>query len=81
MLRDTVNTDFGEAAGMTVYRINVDDTKPLEETADWIAMSISSVLDQMFPDQHQEAMRLVVQRLNMTVGQETGRSAWCRRSS
>ena len=44
---------------MTMSRIDVDSTKSMEEVADWLAMSASSLLDHMFPDQWDEAIILL----------------------
>jgi hypothetical protein len=56
----------GHAAGV---QIEVRESKSLEETADWLAMSASAVLHELFPDQWQQAMTLMVQRINETVAE------------
>jgi hypothetical protein len=58
----------GEGAMARVHQIEVKEGKTIEETADWLAMSVSAVLHELFPDQWQQAMTLTVQRIN-----ETGR--------
>jgi hypothetical protein len=50
-----------------VHQIEVREGKSLEETADWLAMSASAVLHELFPDQWQQAMTLMVQRINERV--------------
>jgi hypothetical protein len=52
------------------FQIKVEAGRSVEETADWIAMSASTILDELFPDQWKEAMTLLAQRINETVREE-----------
>jgi len=53
-----------------LYQIRVEAGKSIEDTADWLAMSVSTVLDELFPGQWKQAMTLMAERINATVREE-----------
>ena len=52
------------------FQIKVENGKSMEATADWLAMSASTILEELFPEQWREAMALVAQRISQTIRQE-----------
>jgi hypothetical protein len=47
-----------------VLRIKIEEGRSIAETADWLAMSTSAVLDKLFPAQSGEGMKLMVRRID-----------------
>ena len=50
-----------------IFQIEVEEGRSMQETTDWLAMSASSILDELFPDQWREAMTLMALRINLEV--------------
>jgi hypothetical protein len=52
------------------FHIKVEAGRSLEDTADWLAMSASAILNELFPEQWREGLTLIVQRINEKVRED-----------
>jgi hypothetical protein len=55
-----------------VLRIKIEEGRSIEETADWLAMSASAVLDKLFPAHSREGMKFMVRRIDQTLAEHDG---------
>jgi len=50
-----------------VFQIKVEEGQTLEHTAEWLALSASAVVHELFPDQWYEGMSLMTHRIHRSV--------------
>jgi hypothetical protein len=52
------------------FHIKVEAGRSLEDTASWLALSASGILQELFPDRWREGMTLVAQQINEHVRED-----------